>query len=96
MRAPEGVNFSVRNLDDDLVLRLKRRAACHGHSTGVEVREMLRRTLKTETELSFDELAAELRAFAGRSHTRAEQTQAAASQHLELAPSSCERRTNGM
>ncbi|HEX3882826.1 MAG TPA: plasmid stabilization protein [Stellaceae bacterium] len=67
-------NLSVRNLDDDLVVRLKRRAARHGHSTEAEVREILRRTLNAETELSFDELAAELRALtAGRSHTPAEQ-----------------------
>jgi plasmid stability protein len=67
-------NLSIRNLEDDLVARLKRRAARHGHSTEAEVREILRRTLKAETELSFDELAAELRALtAGRSHTPAEQ-----------------------
>jgi plasmid stability protein len=66
-------SLSIRNLDDDLVARLKRRAARHGHSTESEVREILRRTLKAEIELSFDELAAELRALsAGRSHTPAE------------------------
>jgi len=66
--------LSIRNLDDELVSRLKRRAARHGHSAEAEVREILRRTLQAETELSFDELAAELRALtAGRSHTPAEQ-----------------------
>lgn len=67
-------NLSVRNLDDDLVARLKRRAARHGHSAEAEIREILRRTLRADTEFSFDELAAELRAStAGRSHTPAEQ-----------------------
>jgi plasmid stability protein len=67
-------SLSIRNLDDDLVSRLKRRAVRHGHSAEAEVREILRRTLRAETELSFDELAAELRALtAGREHTPAEQ-----------------------
>jgi len=67
-------SLSIRNLDDDLVSRLKRRAVRHGHSAEAEVREILCRTLRAETELSFDELAAELRALtAGREHTPAEQ-----------------------
>ena len=67
-------NLSVRNLDQDLVARLKRRAARHGHSTEAEIREILRQTLSAEAELSFDDLAAELRALtAERSHTPAEQ-----------------------
>ena len=40
-------NLHVRNLDDDLIARLKRRAARHGRST--------------EAEPSFESLAAELR-----------------------------------
>jgi len=67
-------SLSVRNLDDDLVARLKRRAARHGHSAEAEVREILRRALSAEPESSFDDLAAELRTLtAGRRHTPAEQ-----------------------
>jgi plasmid stability protein len=70
-------SLSVRNLDDDLVVRLKRRAARHGHSAEAEVRQILRQTLAAEVEEpSFDELAAELRALtAGRPHTPAEKLQ---------------------
>jgi len=39
-------NLHVRNLDDDLIARLKRRAAWHGRSTEAEHREILRQTLK--------------------------------------------------
>ena len=66
-------SLSVRNLDDDLVARLKRRAARHGRSAEAEVRDILRRTLSGEAEAGFDDLAAELRArTAGRQHTLAE------------------------
>jgi antitoxin FitA len=69
-------SLSVRNLDDDLVARLKRRAARHGHSAEAEVREILRQALSAETEPSFDDLAAQLRALtAGRRHTPAEELQ---------------------
>jgi len=69
-------NLSIRNLDDDLLLRLKRRAARHGRSAEAEVRDILRRTLSSEAEIDFDELAAELRALtAGRRHTPAEDLQ---------------------
>jgi antitoxin FitA len=69
-------NLSVRNVDDDLVARLKRRAARHGHSAEAEVREILRQALSGEAEISFDDLAAELRALtAERSHTPAEDLQ---------------------
>ena len=70
-------SLSVRNLDDDLVARLKLRAARHGHSAEAEVREILRQTLSSETlELSFEELAAELRALtSGRRHTPSETLQ---------------------
>jgi antitoxin FitA len=54
-------NLHVRNLDDELVLRLKRRAARHGRSTEAEHREILRLALAGENEPSFDTLAAELR-----------------------------------
>jgi plasmid stability protein len=67
-------SLSVRNLDDELIVRLKRRAARHGHSTEAEVREILRQTLSAEAELSFEDLAAELRALtAERQHTPSEQ-----------------------
>ena len=54
-------NLHVRNLDDELITRLKRRAARHGRSTEAEHREILRQALAAESEVSFDMLAAELR-----------------------------------
>ena len=54
-------NLHVRNLGDDLIARLKRRAARHGRSTEAEHREILRQALATDVEPSFDTLAAELR-----------------------------------
>ncbi|MGQ0581335.1 MAG: FitA-like ribbon-helix-helix domain-containing protein [Reyranella sp.] len=54
-------NLHVRNLEDDLISRLKRRAARHGRSTEAEHREILRQALAVEVEPSFDTLAAELR-----------------------------------
>ena len=54
-------NLHVRNLDDDLIARLKRRAARHGRSVEAEHREILRQALTAETEISFETLAAELR-----------------------------------
>jgi len=67
-------SLSVRNLDDDLIARLKRRAARHGRSAEAEHREILRQALAAEAEPGFDELAAELRALTkGRKHTPAEE-----------------------
>ena len=54
-------NLHVRNLDDELIARLKRRAARHGRSTEAEHREILRQALSADVEPSFDRLAAELR-----------------------------------
>ena len=54
-------HLQVRNLDDELVVRLKRRAARHGRSTEAEHREILRQALSAEVEPSFAELASELR-----------------------------------
>ena len=54
-------NLHVRNLDDALIAKLKRRAARHGRSTEAEHREILRQALTHEEELSFDKLAADLR-----------------------------------
>jgi plasmid stability protein len=66
-------SLSIRNLDDELLSRLKRRAARHGRSAEAEVRDILRRALLSEAGSDFDELAAELRALtAGRRHTPAE------------------------
>jgi plasmid stability protein len=59
-------NLHVRNLDDELVARLKRRAARHGRSTEAEHREILRQALAAEIEPSFDKLAAELRKLTKR------------------------------
>ena len=59
-------NLHVRNLDDDLIARLKRRAARHGRSTEAEHREILRQALLDEVEPSFDTLAAELRKLTRR------------------------------
>ncbi len=66
-------SLSVRNLGDDLLARLKRRAARHGRSAEAEARDILGRALSGEAEIDFDGLAAELRALtAGRDHTPAE------------------------
>ena len=43
-------SLSVRNLDAELVGRLKRRAARHGHSAEAEVRDILHQALSAETE----------------------------------------------
>ena len=59
-------NLHVRNLDEDLIARLKRRAARHGRSTEAEHREILRQALLDEVEPSFDTLAAELRKLTRR------------------------------
>lgn len=54
-------NLHVRNLEDELIASLKRRAARHGRSAEAEHREILRQVLSAEAEPSFDSLAAELR-----------------------------------
>lgn len=59
-------NLHVRNVDDDLIAKLKRRAARHGRSAESEHREILRQALSSETEPGFDELAAELRKLTSR------------------------------
>jgi plasmid stability protein len=66
-------NLHVRNLDDELIAKLKLRAARHGHSAEAEHREILRQALVTETEPSFEKLAAELRKLTkGRRQTPSE------------------------
>ncbi len=67
-------SLSVRNLDDDLITRLKRRAARHGRSAEAEHREILRQALIDESEANFEDLAVQLRALTkGRKHTPAEE-----------------------
>jgi antitoxin FitA len=67
-------SLQVRNLEDDLVARLKRRAARHGRSAEAEHREILRQALAGEVEPDFDDLAAELRKLTqGRRQTPAEE-----------------------
>jgi antitoxin FitA len=69
-------SLSVRNLEDDTMARLKRRAARHGRSAEAEARDILAQALSAEADLDFAELAAELRALtAGRQHTPAEDLQ---------------------
>ena len=66
-------NLSVRNVDDTLIARLRRRAARHGQSAEAEVRDILRQVLEGEAEIDFERLAADLRQLtAGRRHTPAE------------------------
>jgi plasmid stability protein len=66
-------SLHVRNLDDDLIVRLKRRAARHGRSMEAEHREILRQALANDDEPSFDALAAELRRLtASRKQTPSE------------------------
>ncbi|MGH6762633.1 MAG: FitA-like ribbon-helix-helix domain-containing protein [Phyllobacterium sp.] len=66
-------NLHVRNLDDDLIIKLKIRAARHGRSAEAEHREILRQALEAEIEPSFDDLALELRRLtASRKQTPSE------------------------
>jgi len=59
-------SLHVRNLDGELIQRLKRRAARHGRSAEAEHREILRAALASESETSFEELAAQLRKLTTR------------------------------
>jgi len=63
----------VRNLDDELVTRLRQRAARHGRSVEAEHREILRHALSAEVDPSFDDMAARLRQLTkGRKQTPSE------------------------
>ncbi len=73
MRRDMSGNLHARNLDDDLIARLKRRGRRHGRSTEAEHREILRQVLAKEDETSFDNLAADLRKLTKkRKQTRSE------------------------
>jgi plasmid stability protein len=66
----------VRNLDDELIAKLKLRAARNRRSAEAEHRDILQRALRNESRGSFKELAAKLRAMtADRRHTPAEDLQ---------------------
>ena len=66
-------NLHVRNLNDDLIAKLKIRAARHGRSAEAEHREILRQALANEGGPGGDGLAAELRKLtASRKQTPAE------------------------
>jgi antitoxin FitA len=66
-------NLHVRNLDDQLIARLKRRAARHGRSTEAEHREILRQALAADADPDFEKLAADLRKLTkGRKQTPSE------------------------
>jgi plasmid stability protein len=63
----------VRNLDDELFAKLKRRAARHGRSAEAEHREILRQALAGDDASSFDTLAADFRKLTrGRRQTPSE------------------------
>ena len=65
--------LQVRNLEDELITRLKQRAARHGRSAEAEHREILRQALAAEVDPSFVDLAARMRAMTkGRAHTPAD------------------------
>ncbi len=66
-------NLHVRNLDDELIAKLKIRAARHGRSAEAEHREILRQALAAEVDPTFDDLAAQLRKLtASRKQTPSE------------------------
>ena len=66
-------SLSVRNVDDVLITRLKRRAARHGRSAEAEMRDILRQALEGEADGDFERLAADLRKLtATRTQTPAE------------------------
>ena len=63
----------VRNVDDELISRLKLRAARNGRSAEAEHREILREVLSGKPQQAFKEIAAKLRVLtAGRKHTPSE------------------------
>jgi len=66
-------SLHVRNVDEDIVTRLKERAIRNGRSAEAEHREILQEALKDSDPKTFDEMAALLRQrLAGRRHTSSE------------------------
>lgn len=66
-------DLHVRDLEDDVVDRLKSRAVRNGRSLEEEHREILRQALSFEPATDFDSLAADLRALtAQRAQTLSE------------------------
>ncbi|HZZ34108.1 MAG TPA: hypothetical protein VFE03_00180 [Caulobacteraceae bacterium] len=66
-------SLHVRNLDEDLIARLERRAARHGRSAEAEHREILRQALSAEIDSSFRDLARQVRELtAGTKQTPSE------------------------
>jgi plasmid stability protein len=66
----------VRNVDDELVHRLKMRAARHNRSAEAEHREILRQALAGEPNEALAKVAARLRELTrGCKHTPSEQLQ---------------------
>ena len=67
-------NLHVRNISDEVVKKLKLRAARHGRSAEAEHREILKQAVADERAgESFDDLAARLRKMTeGRVHTPSE------------------------
>ncbi|MGH7010798.1 MAG: FitA-like ribbon-helix-helix domain-containing protein, partial [Caulobacteraceae bacterium] len=62
-----------RNLDPELVAKLKRRASRHGRSAEAEHRQILKEVLSSENEPSFWDLAEDIRKLTqGRHQTPAE------------------------
>lgn len=55
-------NLHVRNVDDELIVRLKRQAAEHGRSAEAEHREILRAALAPEAPFDWIRASDEIRA----------------------------------
>jgi plasmid stability protein len=53
-------NLVVRNVDEDVALALKQRAAAHGRSAEAEHREILKNALQRPTRRSFSEVLARM------------------------------------
>jgi plasmid stability protein len=69
-----GASLIVRKLDEEIVVRLRRRASRHGRSVESEHREILRHALSSEVDPDFEDLAARLRKLtAARKQTPSEQ-----------------------
>lgn len=66
-------NLHVRNVEDELIVRLKRQAADHGRSAEAEHREILRAALAPEPPFDWIRASDEIRArTVGRKHTPSE------------------------